>query len=146
MWGDGSFGRLGLGNTTYYSSPKQVGALTTWRSLSAAIFNTAAVKTDNTMWAFGGNQYYQLPKVSPYNFNSPVQVGSGFLFSMSLKRVTLGVKTDGTLWSAGNGVYGELGTNSRTLVGTFQQIGSLSTWKSGTTIFGGNESCIALRS
>jgi alpha-tubulin suppressor-like RCC1 family protein len=29
-WGNGGNGRLGLGNQTSYSSPKQVGALTTW--------------------------------------------------------------------------------------------------------------------
>ena len=29
-WGDGSEGQLGLGNRTSYSSPKQVGSLTTW--------------------------------------------------------------------------------------------------------------------
>jgi alpha-tubulin suppressor-like RCC1 family protein len=29
-WGQNSSGQLGLGNTTFYSSPKQIGALTTW--------------------------------------------------------------------------------------------------------------------
>ena len=29
-WGNGGTGQLGLGNVTTYSSPKQVGSLTTW--------------------------------------------------------------------------------------------------------------------
>ena len=29
-WGDGRFGQLGLGNTTSYSSPKQIGSGTSW--------------------------------------------------------------------------------------------------------------------
>ena len=29
-WGQNNAGQLGLGNTTYYSSPKQIGALATW--------------------------------------------------------------------------------------------------------------------
>lgn len=33
-WGRNNLGQLGLGNTTNYSSPKQVGALTTWTTLS----------------------------------------------------------------------------------------------------------------
>ena len=33
LWADGGDGQLGLGNTTSYSSPKQVGALTTWSDL-----------------------------------------------------------------------------------------------------------------
>ena len=31
-WGYNGYGALGLGNTTNYSSPKQVGVLTTWLS------------------------------------------------------------------------------------------------------------------
>ena len=33
-WGLNNAGQLGLGNTSYYSSPKQVGSLTTWITLS----------------------------------------------------------------------------------------------------------------
>jgi len=32
-WGLNNSGNLGLGNTTYYSSPKQVGALTSWTNI-----------------------------------------------------------------------------------------------------------------
>jgi alpha-tubulin suppressor-like RCC1 family protein len=34
-WGHNAYGKLGLGNTTGYSSPKQVGSLTTWTNISA---------------------------------------------------------------------------------------------------------------
>jgi alpha-tubulin suppressor-like RCC1 family protein len=34
-WGQNSYGKLGLGNTTEYASPKQVGSLTTWTNISA---------------------------------------------------------------------------------------------------------------
>ena len=33
-WGLNSYGQLGLGNTTYKSSPNQVGALTTWLNIA----------------------------------------------------------------------------------------------------------------
>ena len=36
MWGQNWKGQLGQGNITEYSSPKQVGALTTWISISLA--------------------------------------------------------------------------------------------------------------
>jgi hypothetical protein len=32
-WGQNNYGQLGLGNTTLYSSPKQVGAANTWAKL-----------------------------------------------------------------------------------------------------------------
>ena len=34
-WGQNTSGQLGLGNITTYSSPKSVGALTTWSKTSA---------------------------------------------------------------------------------------------------------------
>ena len=44
-WGLNTSGRLGLGNTTDYSSPKQVGALTTWLAISCGKYNSLAIKT-----------------------------------------------------------------------------------------------------
>ncbi len=35
-WGMNNNGQLGLGSTTYYSSPKQVGSSTTWLLISAS--------------------------------------------------------------------------------------------------------------
>jgi alpha-tubulin suppressor-like RCC1 family protein len=43
-WGPQNVGQLGLGNTTYYSSPKQVGSLTTWRSVSTWLNGTGALQ------------------------------------------------------------------------------------------------------
>lgn len=42
-WGAGNYGKLGLGNTTYYSVPKQVGALTSWTKVSQANNHTMAI-------------------------------------------------------------------------------------------------------
>ena len=42
-WGNNLFGKLGLGNTTYYSSPKQVGALTNWLKVAAGYGHTLAI-------------------------------------------------------------------------------------------------------
>jgi len=42
-WGQNAQGLLGLGNLTYYSSPKQVGALTTWSKITAGYYYTIAI-------------------------------------------------------------------------------------------------------
>jgi len=42
-WGYNTNGKLGLGNTTNYSSPKQVGALTTWIDITAGRYFKLAV-------------------------------------------------------------------------------------------------------
>ena len=44
-WGVNTYGQLGLGNTTNYSSPKQVGALTTWSNIAAGQKFTLAIHT-----------------------------------------------------------------------------------------------------
>ncbi len=75
-WGDaGSFGELGLGNTTDYSSPVQVGILTDWADVDGASDHAMALKTDGTLWAWGGGESGKLGLGNTTNYNSPVQVG-----------------------------------------------------------------------
>ena len=56
-WGNNSQGQLGLGNITNYSSPKQVGSLTTWSKIAMGIHSilpySVATKTDGTLWSWG---------------------------------------------------------------------------------------------
>ena len=61
-WGFGLYGALGQGNTTNRSSPVQVGALTDWAEakISNRLFSTLAVKSNGTLWAWGGNGYGEL--------------------------------------------------------------------------------------
>ena len=76
-WGNNSLGSLGLGNTTYYSSPKQVGSLSNWfvggNSVARA---TPIIKTDGTLWAWGRNNSGQLGIGNITAYSSPKQVGS----------------------------------------------------------------------
>ena len=84
-WGANGNGQLGLGNTTSYSSPVQVGTLNTWRAVVAGNStysygnNTVmvyATKTDGTLWVWGNNQYGQLGLGNTTSYSSPVQVGT----------------------------------------------------------------------
>ena len=75
-WGYNVYGQLGLGNTTTYSSPKQVGSLTTWSSIAGGTYHTIATKTDGTLWTWGYNGYGQLGLGNTTYYSSPKQVGS----------------------------------------------------------------------
>ena len=75
-WGYNNFGQLGLGNVTYYSSPKQVGALTNWSSVSCGYYHTVSIKTDGTLWSWGYNGIGQLGLGNVTNYSSPKQVGA----------------------------------------------------------------------
>jgi alpha-tubulin suppressor-like RCC1 family protein len=76
MWGNGSDGRLGLGNTTSYSSPVKVGSLTNWSKVYCADKSTIVKKTDGTAWAFGINDTGQLGLGNLTAYSSPVQIGT----------------------------------------------------------------------
>ena len=96
-WGYNPFGQLGLNNTTYYSSPKQVGALTNWLSVSCGYFHTVSIKTDGTLWSWGRNNSGQLGLGNTTNYSSPKQVGAltswTKLFKGSTTQSTLAIKS-----------------------------------------------------
>ena len=113
-WGLNSSGQLGLNNTTNYSSPKQIGALATWATVSSGAGNATATKTDGTLWSWGRNDYGQLGLGSISNYSSPKQVGALTIWSTIASGFdhVLAIRTDGTLWSWGRNNYGQLGFSS----------------------------------
>ena len=48
-------GQLGTSNITYFSSPVQVGALSTWSKLAAASSTSGGIALDGTLWMWGNN-------------------------------------------------------------------------------------------
>jgi alpha-tubulin suppressor-like RCC1 family protein len=129
-WGKNNFGQLGLGNTTYYSSPKQVGSLTNWSSISSGNVHTVALKTDGTLWAWGKNNSGQLGLNNTTSYSSPKQVGAlnNWLFVKASGYFTAAIKTDGTLWTWGQNYHGQLGLGNTTYYSSPMQVGSLTTW------------------
>ena len=149
-WGRNQFGQLGLGNTTSYSSPKQVGALTAWSKVSMSGGASAAIKTDGTLWTWGynGSGVLGLGNATIYPINndrsSPVQVGSLTNWSQISNNSSsmIAVKTDGTLWSWGSGYFGSLGLGNTTNYSSPKQVGALTAW---SRVSGGNHFSIALK-
>jgi alpha-tubulin suppressor-like RCC1 family protein len=138
-WGYNQFGQLGNGEPvgTYpsgrVSSPVQVGALTTWLSIAAGYSHSLAIKTDGTLWSWGGNYgtgMGQLGLGDTAFRSSPVQIGALTTWSKiaggSLH--TIAVKTDGTMWAWGSGGSGRLGLGNTTDYSSPKQIGALTTW------------------
>lgn len=133
--GDGNaFGVLGLGNTTQYSSPKQVGSGATWRSVVSGFRMSMATKTDGTLWVWGNNYFggLGLGSSSNYNILSPVQLGSltNWLKLSAGYGSNFAIKTDGTLWAWGfNASVGQLGLNNTTYKYVSPiQVGALTNW------------------
>ena len=109
IWGRGFNGQLGTNisysNTDFIQTPVTTFAGgTNWKQVSAGYRFTKAIKTDGTLWTWGGA------------YNAPFQEGSGTNWKqVSSGRVyTAAIKTDGTLWTWGSGTDGQLGTNDTT--------------------------------
>jgi alpha-tubulin suppressor-like RCC1 family protein len=130
-WGHNVYGTLGLGNTTNYSSPKQVGALTTWSKVSVNSYSCFAIKTDGTLWSWGANGSGNLGLNNTTYYSSPKQVGVLTTWSnifSSGGSFALAIKTDGTLWSWGFNGYAGLGLGNTTSYSSPKQVGALTTW------------------
>jgi alpha-tubulin suppressor-like RCC1 family protein len=132
-WGFNSSGQLGDSTTSTRSSPvTATGGGTTWKQVACGSGHTAAVKTDGTLWTWGGNTYGALGDNSTSNRSSPVTTVAG---GTNWKQVACGlvntaaIKTDGTLWTWGRNNYGQLGDNTSSTSGRSSPV---------TTILGGN--------
>ena len=129
-WGRNNFGQLGLGNLTSYSSPTQVGSLTTWLNISAGSYYTSAIKTDGTLWTWGTNTNGQLGLGNTTSYSSPKQVGAltNWATISAGSNFVLSIKTDGTLWSWGANGNGQGGLGITTVYSSPKQVGLLTTW------------------
>ena len=121
---------MGLNNTTNYSSPKQIGALTNWSSVTVGYGHTTAIKTDGTLWSWGFNASGQLGINNVTYYSSPKQIGALTTWSgvSNGPYLSIAVKTNGTLWAWGYNVYGQLGLGNITYYSSPKQIGALTNW------------------
>jgi alpha-tubulin suppressor-like RCC1 family protein len=147
VWGDNGSYRLGLGIPAIIdiSSPTQIGALTVWNSSSAGNNACAAIRTNGTLWTWGGNGAGQLGINNTLDKSSPVQVGglSNWATALANKGATntAAIKTDGTLWSWGINDDGQLGLGDTADRSSPVQIGSLTTW---TEVSFGNDASMGI--
>ena len=114
-WGNNGNGKLGTNDDQNKSTPVTTFAGgTNWKQVSCGVNHTAAVKTDGTLWVWGGNNFLPLGTNSQALAFTPVTTFAG---GTNWKQVTANwfhtaaIKTDGTLWTWGRNYTGELGTN-----------------------------------
>ena len=81
-------------NVTCYSSPVQVPGTTWVAGTSTTNYSTLGLKTDNTLWAWGGNGYGQLGLNNNTQYSSPVQIpGTTWDTVSSFGYGTMAIKT-----------------------------------------------------
>lgn len=140
-WGDNSFGQLGIGNTTspqLSPAPVNVPTGSQWTEIAVSD-HTCAIKSDQTLWCWGGNDTGQLGTntTSPTPTTAPSAPLAGTWLHVAVAKYTVpgsttcGIKADHTLWCWGRDQFP---ATTQDLVPT--QVGSEATWASlsmGTT-------------
>ena len=95
-WGRNYFGQLGDNSLTHTSSPVQtIAGGSDWTFVACGRNNTAAIKTDGTLWNWGENSYYgiyggYLGDNTLTHKSSPVQTikgGTGWVHVSGIKNV-----------------------------------------------------------
>ena len=141
-WGSGGNGELAQNDIVSRSSPIQIPG-TNWSDMvklgNSTTFGGVAVKTDNTLWAWGSNIRGTLGQnqapAQLTGMSSPVQIPGT---TWNTARDTMGagvnriqaIKTDGTLWYWGYGGYGSMGNNltATSYYSSPTQLPGTSTW------------------
>ena len=130
-WGYGTNGQLDYGGATNVdrSSPIKLGADTTWRYVSCGWDTTGAIKTNGTLWTWGGDTAGKASATA-----SPQTVSGG---GTTWRYVSIGsnlggaIKNDGTLWMFGANAYGQLGDLTITTANSPVTVaGNISNWVS----------------
>jgi alpha-tubulin suppressor-like RCC1 family protein len=154
LWGYNDFGQLGDNTSAHKSSPVQtVAGGTNWKQLSAGGMHCGAIKTDGTLWLWGGNFNGNLGDNTVTRRSSPVQTVAG---GTNWKQVSTGlgsngfgyastaaIKTDGTLWTWGYNASGGLGDNTITSKSSpVQTVAGGTNWKQVSSSTGNGGSMI----
>lgn len=136
-WGLNTSGQLGIGSLTHTSSPIQTTAYGhNWKQVASGNQFTHAIKSDGTLWGWGGNLYGQLGDNSNTDRLDPVQ---NYANTIAWSKVaaggltSCGIKVDGTLWSwggsGGSGVFGNNTTTPSAISSPIQTTGTGNNWK-----------------
>jgi len=135
LWntGRGTGGAVGDGTVINRSVPVQIGSLTDWsKAFDGGNSNcVCALKTDDTLWAWGINYAGKFGNDSVIYTSSPVQVGTGMAHAAFGMNHGHRIKTDGTLWATGDNGQGQLGIGTQSYTIQFSspvQVGSLTDW------------------
>jgi alpha-tubulin suppressor-like RCC1 family protein len=111
-WGEERLGWPVLGfkakNIQNTTSLRRIGTDTNWASIAAGNSHCLAIKSDGTLWAWGGNFRYQLGDGTKITHPTPVPSipGNDWKLAAAAGSSSYGLKNDGTLWAWGGGMLG----------------------------------------
>ncbi len=140
-WGDNKCGQLGIGTEGGIQKvSKQIGADSDWKAAAAGSCHAVGLKSDGSLWAWGGNGCGQLGGGTKEGRNVPVRIGP----DNDWRTVAAGswhvvaLKKDGTLWAWGSNKTYQLGDGTQNERLRPTRIGTDSDW---AAVAAGSEEC-----
>ncbi|MFY0524625.1 RCC1 domain-containing protein [Archangium gephyra] len=115
-WGDNYSSQLGAGASPYVSTlPVQATILSGVKSVHATSDSSLALRTDGTVWAWGGNSTGVLGNGTTTASATPVRVSglTGVTALAAGRSHVLALRGDGTVWAWGANGSGQLGNGTR---------------------------------
>lgn len=116
-WGNNDLYQLGTNNTNNQTFPIETSVKgSSWKQVISGGFHNFALKTDNTLWAWGNNSFGQLGFGDFTQRQYPTQVS----YEVFWKKISCGlthsaaIKSNGTLSTWGRNEYGQLGLGNLT--------------------------------
>ncbi|MDD5528641.1 MAG: T9SS type A sorting domain-containing protein [bacterium] len=115
-WGNNPCGQLGIGSSDYntHTVPVRTNLLTNVIAIAAGQYHSLALRSDGTVWAWGGNYSGQIGDSTTANRNQPVKVKilTEVIAIAAGSEHSLALKSDGTVWAWGDNSWGQLGIGS----------------------------------
>jgi RNA polymerase sigma factor (sigma-70 family) len=145
-WGEERLGYpvLGLSNTNIQKtvSLRRIGNDNDWASIAVSGDDCLAVKSDGSLWAWGGNYLHQLGDGTKISRPIPVTSvpGNDWKQAAADDATSYALKNDGTLWTWGSE---RLGINRNKEITKAEQVGTSTNW---SKIVVGNGQKVGLQS
>jgi|GEM_PF-1080680 len=119
-WGAPQNGRLGNGSTSgNVQEPVRIATQAVhadyyWLHVSSGLAHSVAIRSDNTLWAWGHNTNGRVGTgTAATQYTTPVRIAAdhtyGWKYAFAGHSHTLALREDGTLWAWGLGTGGRLG-------------------------------------
>ena len=140
VYGDNTFGQLGLGDRTMRTSPTTLTGIGKVKGISAGTVHTVLLMEDNTVMTFGDNYYGQLgvgsTPMGRLLVPTKVEGLEGVVAVSANNEHTIVLLSDGTMRAFGMNTYGQLGTGDNLTQKTPAVVKGVSNVKSISAGFG----------